>query len=210
MAIKGLSKPICGEYAAAAGVVTYSKPYAADHAVEYSFEAETGEDNDLYADNQVQETASGKFSSGTLTLQTADIEPLLAAKILGLKKVTRTIEGKEISEVVYDDDQKAPDLGFGIIEEHQINGITTYLPIVFTKIRFNIPGNAATTRGDTVDWQTREITAKVMRSEQVDENYNHPWQISPETPFKTEAEAERYIKAVLGEIENQTPANVGE
>ena len=118
-------------------------------------------------------------------------------KIIGLKTATRTVNGKEITEVVYDDNLRQPDLGFGIIEEHEIDGITLYLPIIFPKIRFNVPGNAATTRGNEIDWQTREVTAKVMRSAQVDDLYNHPWQISPEQMIDTEAEAEEYIRAVL-------------
>lgn len=197
MAIKGLSKPICAEYTAAGSVVTYSEPYAANKAVEYSFEAESADDNDFFADNEVTESAAGKFSSGTLTLKTADLEPALSKKILGLKTAERTVDGKKITEVIYDDDLRQPDLGFGIVEEHEINGITQYLPIILPKIKFNIPGNAATTRGKEIEWQTREVTAKVMRSAQVDANYNHPWQISPETMFDTEAEAAAYIKQVF-------------
>ena len=197
MAIKGLSKPICADYKAEGSHVTYTNPYEADCAVEYSFEAETAEDNNLYANNGIKETAAGKFSSGTLTLKTADLEPGLSKKIIGLKTATRTENGKEITEVVYDDNLRKPDLGFGIIEEHEIDGITLYLPIIFPKIRFNVPGNAATTRGNEIDWQTREVTAKVMRSAQVDDLYNHPWQISPEQMIDTEAEAEEYIRAVL-------------
>lgn len=197
MAIKGLSKPICAAYSAAGDVVTYSEPYAANKAVEYSFEAESSDDNDLYADNDVAESAAGTFATGTLTLKTADLEPALSKKILGLKTTERTVGENKITEVVYDDDLKQPDLGFGIVEEHEIGGITQYLPIILPKIKFNIPGNAATTRGKEIEWQTREITAKVMRSAQVDENYNHPWQISPETMFSTEAEATDYIKKVF-------------
>lgn len=197
MAIKGLSKPICADYKAEGSYVTYTNPYEADCAVEYSFEAETAEDNNLYANNGIKETAAGKFSSGTLTLKTADLEPGLSKKIIGLKTATRMVKGKEITEVVYDDNLKQPALGFGIIEEHEIDGITLYLPIILPKIKFNVPGNAATTRGNEIEWQTREVTAKVMRSEQADDSYNHPWQISPEKMFDTEAEAEEYIRTVL-------------
>jgi len=50
MAIKGLSKPVCANYTAVGNAVTYSDAYAADKAVEYSFEADVAEDKDLYAD----------------------------------------------------------------------------------------------------------------------------------------------------------------
>ena len=55
MAIKGLSKPICSTYQVNGNVVTYSEPYTADYAVEYSFEAKIASDNDLYADNNIKE-----------------------------------------------------------------------------------------------------------------------------------------------------------
>lgn len=198
MAIKGLSKPVCANYTAVGNAVTYSDAYAADKAVEYSFEADVAEDKDLYADNQVAETAEGRFVSGKLTLKTADLTPELSKKILGLKTVTRQVGEETVTEVVYDDDQVAPYLGFGIIEEHQIDNKTGYLPVVFPKIRFSIPADAATTRGDEVDWQTKEISGTVVRSDQVDDNYNHPWKITPQKMYDTEAEALKYNNAVLG------------
>ncbi|MCI7301835.1 MAG: hypothetical protein SOR93_03500 [Clostridiales Family XIII bacterium] len=206
MAIKGVSKPICAEYNHdGAGNVTYSNPYKADCAVEYGVEIESGEDNDLYADNKVKEQAAGTFSTAALTITTADMEPKLSMKIVGLKSVERDVGGAKIKEIVHDDDARAPYLGFGIIEEHQIDNITKYLPIVLAKIRFRDPNLAAKTREGEIEWQTKEITATVMRSDQVDENYNHPWQFSPEEMYDTEAGAEAYIMAVLGAAEQVTP-----
>lgn len=198
MAIKGLSKPVCANYTAEGNTVTYSDVYAADKAIEYSFEADVAEDKDLYADNQVAETAAGRFVSGKLTLKTADLTPELSKKILGLKTATRQVGEEMVTEVIYDDDQAAPYLGFGIIEEHQIDNKTGYLPVVFPKVRFSIPADAATTRGDEVDWQTKEISGTVVRSDQVDDNYNHPWKITPQKMYATEAEALKYNNTVLG------------
>lgn len=201
MAIKGLSIPVCGKYTHNGnGKVTYSEPFIADSLVEYSFEANASEDNDLMADNRVKESAAGKFTDGSLTVKTADLMPDLSMKILNVKEVKRTVGEKEVTEVVYDDDMNSPYLGYGVIEEHENDGITTYLPIWFPKIKFNIPANAATTRGKEIEWQTKEITARVFRSDQVDENYKHPWQISPKTPFTTEDEAKAYLMAVLGAV----------
>lgn len=199
MAIKGLSKPIAGFYKNnGAGVVNYEDPFVADHLVEYSFEANVSEDNDLYADNRVQESAAGKFADGSLTVKTADLMPELSMMILKAKEVERKVGEKTYTEIVFDDEQNSPYLGYGVVEEHENDGITTYLPIWFPKVKFNIPAGAATTRGTEIEWQTREITAKVMRSDQNDENYQHPWQISPKNPFTTEEEAVEYLFEVLG------------
>ena len=49
-----------------------------------------------------------------------------------------------------------------------------------------------------MDWQTKEIAGTVVRSDQVDDNYNHPWKITPQKMYDTEAEALKYNNAVLG------------
>jgi len=201
MAIKGLSIPICAAYNHdGKGGVTYSDPYVADSAREYSLEVEAGEDNNFYADNKIKEQSAGTFSSGKLTLTTADMEPQLAKKVLGLKTVKRAVNGKEIDELVYDDSANAPYLGFGVIEEHQINNVTKYKPIVLAKIRFKNPGQAAATRENEIDWQTSEIEASVLRSDQMDAKYQNPWQFCPLEMYLTEAEAREYIMAVLATV----------
>lgn len=199
MAIKGVSKPICADYTHDGnGVVKYNNAYSAGEATEYGIEVETSEDNNLYADNKVKESASGTFSKGTLSLSTADLEPEMAVKILGLKAVKRTIDGTEVDEVVYDDEMSPPELGFGIIEEHQIDGVTKYLPIILARVKFKNPGFAATTRGEEIDWQTKELEAEIMRSDQSDDNYNHPWMFTPKIMYVTESDAKAYIMSVFG------------
>lgn len=202
MAIKGLSIPICAkEKTDATGQFAgYKTPFVADHAVEYSLEVEETDRNDFYADNKVQETDLGHFQSGTLTLTTADLQGTLAKKILGIKKITRLVDGQRIDEVVYDEKQEAPAMAFGIIEEHQIDNVTQYVPVILTKVRFNIPAKAATTREDEIDWQTTEIEAAVTRLNFSNDIYTNPWMISPAGSFDTEAKAKAYIETVLKEI----------
>ena len=96
MAKKGLAIPIIAEYENKGnGVVAYSNPMTADHAVEYSAEIETQESNDLTADNRVQESAPKIFTKGTLNLTTADLPADLAIKILGLKWQKDRLTGKQ-------------------------------------------------------------------------------------------------------------------
>lgn len=75
---------------------------------------------------------------------------------------------------------------------------TSYLPVVFPRVVFDIPADAATTRGESIDWQTKEITGTITRSAQVDDKYNHPWKVSPEEGMATEDDAVKYILAVFG------------
>lgn len=198
MAIKGLSKPIVADYTANGNQVTYGEPYIADHAVEYSVKINSGDKKELYADNQVQESSKGIFTSGDLTLKTSDFEPKLSVKIAGAKTVERTVGEDTVKEVVLDDSQNSTYKGFGIIEEHEIDSVTSYLPVVFPRVVFDIPADAATTRGESIDWQTKEITGTITRSAQVDDKYNHPWKVSPEEGMATEDDAVKYILAVFG------------
>lgn len=195
MAIKGLSIPVCGTYKKEEDRVSYEEPFVADHAVEYGVSWEMGDDAPLYGDNKTIENARGTFKSGELTLGTADLPQELSMKILGLK-VKETEFGPEgekiqVKELTYDDDMKAPYLGFGIIEEHQIDDVDQYRAVFLPKVCFNLPEEAATTRGESVEWQTKSATAKILRSDAVDEENKHPWM--QDAWFTKESEAVEYL-----------------
>ena len=59
-------------------------------------------------------------------------------------------------------------------------------------MQFAVPSDAATTQGESIEWQTAEISGTIMR----DDSAKHPWK--KEATFTTEAQAEAYIKARLG------------
>lgn len=193
MATIGLSKPYYAKYAATGSTVTYSGGGILAKAVEFSAEIEDTEDNNLYADNGIAE-ADRSFSGGTLTITTDDLEQDASAAILGITPKSLTIEGVETetpTELVYGDSQVIPYLGFGIIVKKKINNVTKWRAIVFTKIMFSVPNDAATTQGETIEWQTPELTATIMR----DDTTEHAWK--RESTMDSEADAEAYIKNCL-------------
>lgn len=196
MAKKGLSKPFCAKYSNVGGTVTYSGGITCDKAIEYSVSVEAEKENPLYANNGICENSKGKFSSGELKLVTAGMPVELAKLILGLKEVTRTYgTSKTVKETVFDDTQDSPFLGFGIIEQHQVDNVDKYRAVILPKIVFAVPEDAATTREDKIDWQTSEIKGSVLRSDISNTEYKHPWKF--DAWFDTEDNAEEYIKAVL-------------
>lgn len=197
MAIKGLSIPVFGEYSHNNGVVTYTKGVINPNAVSYSISVETADDNPLYANNRIAENEVKRFSTGTLSLETDDLEQEISKFLLGVKEVERSYgESKTVTALIYDDEQRAPSLGFGIIEEHQNNSIDQYKAVILKKVTFNIPEDAATTRGESIDWQTRTIEGTIERSEEYGENGKYPWK--EEAWFDTESEALIYLKSMLG------------
>ena len=195
MATIGLSKPYYAIYAEAGGVVSYSDGAVMGKATEANISIETTEDNNLYGDNGLAET-DRRFANGTLTLSTTDLSQEVSKAILGLTEQAITgIDGvtdASVKELVYDDGQVTPYLGVGFIIKKKVNGAYKWRGVVLPKVMFSVPEDAATTQGESIEWQTPELTGTIMR----DDSATHVWK--KEATFTTEAQAEAYIKARLG------------
>ena len=191
MATIGLSKPYYAIYAEAGGVVSYSDGAVMGKATEANISIETSEDNNLYGDNGLAET-DRRFANGTLTLSTTDLSQEVSKAILGLTEQAITgIDGvtdTSVKELVYDDTQVTPYLGVGFIIKKKVNGVYKWRGVVLPKVMFSVPEDAATTQGESIEWQTPELTGTIMR----DDSATHVWKM--EATFTTEAQAEAYIK----------------
>lgn len=194
MAVIGLSKPYYGIYSATGNAVSYANGAVMGKATEANIEIDTTEDNNLYADNAIAET-DRSFAGGTLTLSTDDLSQDVAKAILGLTENTITgIEGvtdTSVKELVYDDTQTTPYLGVGFIVKKKVGGAYKWRAVVLSKVMFSVPADAATTQGESIEWQVPELSATIMR----DDSATHMWK--REATFTTEAQAEAYIKARL-------------
>ena len=189
----GFSLPYVAEYAAEAGVVTYSNPTKLARGVRGQIEPEVADNNDFYADNVKAESIDGTFTGGTLTLE---VDGLLAAAeklIFGLPDAA-TVNGITVQQ--YGDEADPPYLGVGFIYRFMSGGVTTYVPIVLTKVKFNLPTNEAQTQGEEIDWQTQELTGQIMR----DDSTNHNWKMVGTATYSTEADAETALKTILGYV----------
>ena len=195
MATIGLSKPYYAIYAEAGGVVSYSDGAVMGKATEANISIETTEDNNLYGDNGLAET-DRRFANGTLTLSTTDLSQEVSKAILGLTEQAITgvdgVTDTSVKELVYDDTQVTPYLGVGFIIKKKVNGAYKWRGVVLPKIMFSVPEDAATTQGESIEWQTPELTGAIMR----DDSATHAWK--KEATFTSEAQAEAYIKARLG------------
>lgn len=199
MAIKGVSKFVTADYSYNGSAVSYSNGTVNQKLVSYSSEIEAAEANNLYADNGISETDAGTFASGTLTVGTDDLSQDTSKALLTIKEVNVQIgdtPGKTIKSLVFDDTTKGKEKGVGVIELHQVNGVDMYRALVFLRVRFNVPANSATTKGESVEWQTPELTASILRSDLVDNtNGVHPWK--QEGDCESEEEALAFIKKIL-------------
>lgn len=188
----GLSRPYVARYHEnGAGTVTYSDGIRAGRAVEYSLTVESGSDNSFFADNSMAENASGTFTGGTLSWGVAELEEAVSQMILGLRREIMEVGEEPVSVLVYDDSMAAPYLGAGIIVKSIVRGQTKWRAVVLTKTQFNIPEDAATTQGETIEWKTDTVTASVMR----DDTETHRWKLT--AVFDSESKADAFICHVL-------------
>lgn len=180
----GFSKPYVAKYAAAGGVVTYSEGMLLARGVSVDISPDSAsDDNIFYADNVAAETVGGTFTGGTVTLTVDGLLDAARRLVLGLPAA-----GAD-GFIAFGDDQNIPNVGIGFIARFMSNGVTTYVPVILAKCRFNEPAISAETQEEEIDWQTEELEAAILR----DDSANHVWKyLGEEQP--TEAEAEAKIK----------------
>lgn len=192
--IKGFSLPYVALYHNDNGKVTYTEGRKLARGVEISVEAETTEANNFYADNRVAESVPGIFNNGTLTLTVDGLFLESERFIMGIEAEGKiTVGDKEVKTTDYGETMSIPYVGVGAIVQYQSEGVTTYEPVLFTKARFNDTGISAKTMEGSIDWQTKQITATLLR----DDTANHNWRRVAEAQLTEEA-AEAVIKAFLG------------
>ena len=194
MAIIGVSKPYVAKYSNTDTTVSYTSGQILDKMTEIDISINSAEDNNFYADNSIAESDSS-FSGGSVTVNTADLGPEATPLVLGITPVPiASISGvtdEDVNELIFDDDQRSPYLGFGCIIKKRVNNVDQWRAIILTKIMLAVPNDAATTQGETIEWQTPQLTGTIMR----DDSAKHAWK--REATFTTEAQAEAYIKARL-------------
>ncbi|WP_305138438.1 hypothetical protein [Dubosiella newyorkensis] len=190
-------------YDEATDKVTYGEGAITARMAEYKVAVEVEDDNKCYLDNQVAETAPGRMKSAELTVSTGEFDSKMSKMLLSAKEITETVGSKEIKGVAYDDDMISSPVGAGLIEEHVFHGEYFYRAFLFPKTAFSIPAGAASTRGESIDWQTQELTGTIMRSDQkeTDETppLHHPWQKFWDC--ESESQALSLLKQVLNVTE---------
>lgn len=190
----GFSMPYVAKYSNVGSVVTYSGVMQLARGVSVSLSLDTTDDNVFHADNVSAETAAAIFTGGTATLT---VDGLLAEAekfILGLPETTKVPAGGEQVDVShYGDGMEIPYVGIGFVVRYQSGGVVTYAPVVLAKARFQQPGLDAATQEESIDWQTQELTATLMR----DDTASHDWKLVG-ADQSTEEAAVEVLKAILG------------
>lgn len=189
MAIVGFSDVYAAKYNNADGDITYSGGMKLAKAVELDIQINTTDNNTFYADNEVAESVV-QFADGTMTHTPDDLMPEESALIFGI--TPQEVPGEtSVMELSYDDNTEPPYLGWGGVIKKVKNGSTRWRAVILPKVKYNIPNDAATTQGESINWQTPILTATIFR----DESPKHRWK--REATFDTLEKAVNYIKSAL-------------
>jgi len=184
----GFSKPYVAKYSNSGTTVTYSDGQILARGVSVDIAPESSDNNIFYADNQSAESAGGRFTGGTLTLTVDGLFAAAERLIMGLPAAEQ-----QTGLTAYNDDQVVPNCGVGFVARYMSGGVTTYTPVILSKVAFNVVGLSAATQEEEIDWQTQELTANIMRADDA----KHGWRYVG-GDLETEAAAEAIIKTFLG------------
>ena len=196
MATIGLSRPYIARYTNAGTSVSYAGGRLLGKATELSIELSDNNSNIFYADNGPAEQ-DNQFSGGTIQITTDDLRPQALLSALGMVQETLAavtdITTPNAAWLVNNDSQSIPYVGFGAVAMKKINGAIKYVGIVLDKVQFSNPNESITTKGETIEWQTPQLTGTIFRSDKT----SHDWKRIT-TPLDTEAEADLAVREYLG------------
>ena len=193
--LTGFSNPWVALYSAVGNVVTYTSGAVLARGVNVTITPDdVNDDNIFYADNGPAETDPGVFAGGDLTLTVDGLLEASKRLVMGLPAAEATSVGGDSVDVThYGDSQAIPYVGVGFVCRWMSDGVTTYTATVLNKVKFNQIDTSAETQEAEIDWQTQEITGRILRSD----NANHDWKMESED-LADEATAVATVKALLG------------
>ena len=189
--ITGYSQPIVAKYTYSSNTISYSDKTPLARGVEVDIEVEIGDATNFFADNTIAESVAGQFNGATATLTVDGLKDAARDLIAGLV-TSKTIiaNSSTVTAKVYDDLQVIPYVGIGFVVRYMENGVTTYAPVILPKAQFSPESLNAATQGESVEFQTTELQATVMRADDA----NHSWKVVAEDQA-TEAAAVAVINA---------------
>ena len=193
--LTGFSKPYVAEYSENGGSVTYSSGQILARGVSVNISPDNNDDNTFYADNVLAESVGAVFTGGEFTLGVDGLFASVEKFIFGLPTPDSfTVTGTTtVSMYKYGANANAPYVGIGYIEKWMSAGVEYFTPVILRKCRFNLPEEGAETQGEEIDWQTRELSGRIMRDDTANKDWK--WKGADQA---TEAAAENIVRVALG------------
>ena len=178
-------------------------------AISASFEPNTPDDNPLYANNAEAENDSSGASGGNLTLNLDRLTMEAAADMYGLQVVETQVmvDGEAVTGrgLKYMGLEQSAPLGVAFIRMNQVKGVRNHEVVLYRRATFSMPNENAQTIGNSIEWQTPELSASVMGMEGDGTN---PWYES--MVFPSQAAGIAYIESIFGPLASKSFSIVGE
>ena len=166
---------------ATTGALTYGTATKPAKAISFSFEPQVS-DAKLYADDAIAETDTA-VSGGTCTMGLDRLDETTRSNLLGH---TLAVSGEETSNT----NDVAPAVGLGRVATLMQDGAIKYRAVFFPKVKFQEPSADNSTKGETTEFGTYEISGTVMPDASGNLRYMQS--------FETEAAAVAYLKGKMG------------
>ena len=135
-------------------------------AISASFTPTNPEETPLYANNGVAENDSSSASGGTLDMTLDRLKQDAAADLYGLTVTEVTanvgetaVKGRALK--YYGNEQSAP-VGVAFVRMHQEDGMRNHEVVLYRSVTFGMPAQDAQTKGESIEWQTPEISGTVQ------------------------------------------------
>lgn len=135
-------------------------------AISAAFEPNNPDINALYANDGIAESDTSAASGGTLTLVLDRLAQEAAVDLYNLATDTVTVEVNgeqaEGKRIKYTGLEVSSPVGVAFIRTHQENSVRSCEVVLYRRGTFNMPGTNAQTKGESIEWQTPEITGTII------------------------------------------------
>ena len=145
-------------------------------------------DADFYADDHKIDS-DNSMTGASIVLELANMTDALEKEFLGYVPAS-TASGADLNIT----DVAAPFVGVGFIKKERYKGTITYKGYWFYKVQFTRDTDSVNTKGESVEFQTTELQATIMRAD----DSSHSWKIIAEDQT-TEAAAVDVIEAYFAQ-----------
>jgi phi13 family phage major tail protein len=145
------------------GVLTgYNGVQTMGKAISASFEPAEANDNPLYANNGIAERDAAGGAGGTLNVTLDQLSMDAAADLFGLTKRTETVSSVEGTGFDFSGDELSAPVGVAFVRWNQVNNTRNhYQAVIFSYVMFSPNSEEYQTLGESVEWQTPELTGTV-------------------------------------------------
>ena len=164
------------------GTPSYNGAHTPAKAVSCSVSV-TNNEAKLYADDMLAESDTS-FAGGSVTMGIDEDDLETLATLLG-----QTVSSGEVKRTAYD---TAPYVGLGRVVTKMVSGVYKYKAEFLYKVKFSMPSQEDTTKGESIEFSTTEIEGIISTLA------NGDWSCAK--VFDTKDDAVAYIEALLGTV----------